>query len=274
LACSFSFLYERNFGIAFSDLNQFKVPKDLCAYGISFFDLEHNLGIFGNLIGAILGEPHRITMAYHTFCHAMSRQYRLQLQHEIDDRRVIKPTHILQNIQLICFHWFSVKRARFPPTDPNFLDIWQRIALAMYHTPLLPQPLYFLIHPHHQAPKLPGSASTSTALTGALTDVTNEASVAGSLISGVTGATGLSSCKTVQSSRVGALVTNESTDSHLLSHIPFNKKIKDIIGTTQPLTTEAEDPLCLSYHVKGACYSNCQRQKKHAHVLTHIKRNA
>jgi len=107
LAWTFGLLYERNFCIAFSDLVQFKVSKDLQSYPVSFIDLESNLSIFGNLLGAILGETHPLTTSYWTFWNAMMHQYRIQIQQEIDVRRVIKLVHILHNIQLICFHWFS-----------------------------------------------------------------------------------------------------------------------------------------------------------------------
>ena len=122
--------------------------------------------------------------------------------------------------------------------NPNFIDIWNRITLATYITPLLPQPLYLFINPQSTQSKTPGSAAT--ALTAALTEVTDDASTAGSMISGLTGATGLTGRKT-QLYRAGSLITNENPDAH---------------------------PLYLSFHVKGACFSNYHCSKNHAHILT------
>jgi hypothetical protein len=53
LSCYFGLMYECNFGITFADLDQFKVPKELRSFPLSFFDLECKLGLFGNLVSAI-----------------------------------------------------------------------------------------------------------------------------------------------------------------------------------------------------------------------------
>jgi hypothetical protein len=134
----------------------------------------------------------------------------------------------MRNVQLICFQWFAAKRARIAPPEPNFIDILHRIALASYSTPLLPQPLYLLVNPK-PTPKSSGSNAMAPTQT---------------------------------------LVTNDTPDSHLLSLIPFNRKLKDIIGTTQPPMTDTNDPICLSFHAKGACFSNCRQAKNHAHILS------
>ena len=43
LSRSFGLLFERELGVAFNDLAQFKVPKELRSYPINYFDLEQNL---------------------------------------------------------------------------------------------------------------------------------------------------------------------------------------------------------------------------------------
>ncbi len=40
---------------------------------------------------------------------SLSERFRQLLQHKIEVPHVIKPVHILRNIQLICFHWFAAK---------------------------------------------------------------------------------------------------------------------------------------------------------------------
>jgi len=259
LSRNFGLMYERDYGITFADLEHFKMPKDLRSFPLSFFDLERNLGLFGNLISAILGTQHPITTQYRTFWNALNRQYRLQVQQEIDVTRYIKPVHILRNIQLICVQWFASARARVPPMTPNFLEIWQRIALGTYTTPKLPPNLYHLVNPRNPTKPLPSSSGT------AVTEITDDASLANSAISGLTGATGLTG---VSGGRSSSMIVNPNSDSHLLSLIPFNKKLKEIIGTSQPPLTDKQEPICLSYHVKGACYSNCRRKKNHSHALT------
>jgi hypothetical protein len=67
LSRSFSLLFEREMGVSFNDLAQFKVPKELRFFPLNYLDLEQNLGIFGNLIGTILGENHPITRNFRVF---------------------------------------------------------------------------------------------------------------------------------------------------------------------------------------------------------------
>jgi hypothetical protein len=64
------------------------------------------------------------------------------------------------------------------------------------------------------------------------------------------------------------LVVNESPDPNLLTLIPFNRRIKDLMGNTAPPTTDSGAPICLSFHAKGGCYSNCRRKANHSHTLT------
>lgn len=61
LARLFNLLYEFDFSVAFNDLEKFKPPKELHSYPVSFFEMEHNLGLIGNLLLAILGVPHLLT---------------------------------------------------------------------------------------------------------------------------------------------------------------------------------------------------------------------
>jgi hypothetical protein len=73
--------------------------------------------------------------------------------------------------------------------------------------------------------------------------------------------------RTTRQSNQTTLIVNEHSDPQLMALIPFNKKLKDIIGTTQPPLTDTGDQICLSYHAKGGCYPNCRRRQNHNHVL-------
>jgi hypothetical protein len=61
LARNYTMLAERDFGLHYSDLANFKVPKDIRSHPITFFELEKSLGLFGNLISVVLGQGHPIT---------------------------------------------------------------------------------------------------------------------------------------------------------------------------------------------------------------------
>jgi hypothetical protein len=270
LARSYAILYERDHGVSLADLAQLKVPKDLRSFPTSFYDLERNLGILGNLIGAVLGNTHPITVAYRPFWTSFTKRYRDRLLNEIDGTKVIKPVHILRTIQLACFDWFDAKRTRVVPENPNFLDIWKRISLNAYTLPSLPPALYYQVYPKLQllrhAPNTPISGasqgSTSSAPTGATTDDSTTASP----MSGITSATGLTGA-TTRTLRSTTMVINENPDRHLLSLVPFNRKLKDLMGDTYPPNTDAGQQICLSFHVKGACYSNCRRKPTHGMTL-------
>jgi hypothetical protein len=141
LARTYGLLYERDHGVSFSDLSQFKVPKDLRSYPSSFFDLEQSLGLFGNLLGAMLGNAHPLTVAYRPFWESFTKCYRDRLLSEIDGNKVMKSVHILRSIQLTVYDWFDAKRTRVPPHTPVFTDIWKRIGLNAYTLPNLPPSL-------------------------------------------------------------------------------------------------------------------------------------
>jgi len=168
LARSYGLLYERDHGVSLSDLAQLKVPKDLRSYPSNFYDLERSLGLFGNLLGAILGNTHPLTVAYRPFWTAFIKRYRDRLINEIDGNRAIKPVHILQSIQLICYDWFDAKRTRTPPNTPDFTGIWKRIGLKAYNLPQLPPALYFMIYPKSNLLKSPPSSISGSQPSGQL----------------------------------------------------------------------------------------------------------
>jgi hypothetical protein len=272
LAHSYGLLYERDHGVSLSDLAQLKVP-DLQSYPSNFYDLERNLGLFRNLLGAILGNTHPLMVAYRPFWTAFVKRYRDRLINEIDGSRAIKPVHILGSIQLICYDWFDAKRTRTPLDTPDFTDVWKRIGLKAYNLPQLPPALYFIFYPKSNLLKLPPSIKSGTQPSGSATTpaslISTEGSVASgvSALTGVTGATGATGL-----SRAGTMVVNESPDPHLLALVPFNKKLKDIIGDSQSPSTDAGEVICMSYHVEGGCFTNCCCKQMHGNSLSMDKK--
>jgi hypothetical protein len=270
LARSYGLLYERDYGVSFADLSQLKVPKDLRSYPTTFYDLERSLGLYGNVLGAILGETHPLTTAYRPFWEAFNRRYRDRLIGELEGTKTIKPVHILRNIQLKTYDWFDAKRTRTTPDTPNFLAIWQRIGLNEYNLPNLPPSLYYLIYPRTTLLKPP--PSDKSVITPSITETDASSTVSGvSALTGATGATG--SGTRTGFSRAGDMVVNESPDPHLLGLVPFNKKLKDIIGNTQSPANDAGEIICLSYHVKGGCFTNCRRKNTHGTTLSFAEKS-
>jgi hypothetical protein len=245
------------------------VPKELRSYPLTYLDLEQNLGIFGNLLGTVLGEGHPLTANYRLFWTALTKQYRPHVRQQIESHRTaLKPVHILRSIQMMCYDWFDAKRSAVTPDTPNFTQILRQMGLGCYVIPLLRLPLYQMVTGTGRHLPPPGNQGPPN-LTGTITS--DDASTVGGLstttgLSGLTGTTSLTGL--TQGTGRNALVVNEHADSHLASLIPFNRKLKDIIGSTQPPTTDGGDPICLSYDVKGGCYSTCRHKANHNHVLT------
>lgn len=277
LARSYSLLYERDHGVSLADLAQLKLPKDLRSFPSSFFDLERNLGLFGNLLGALLGNAHPLTQAYRPFWTSFTKRYRDRLLSEIDGHRVIKPVHILRSVQLLCWDWFDAKRSRVPPDEPNFSDIWKRIGLNSYTLPQLPPTLYSIVYPRtnllRPPPTHPSPTGASTQSSHGTTPTmacTDESTVQ-SGVSNITGTTGLTGQTglSLRTPRTSSMVINENPDRHLLSLIPFNRKLRELMGLTTPPDTDSGQQICLSFHARGACYSNCRRKQTHGITLNH-----
>jgi hypothetical protein len=64
------------------------------------------------------------------------------------------------------------------------------------------------------------------------------------------------------------MVVNENPDPHLISLVPFNKKLKDIMGNTQSPSTDTGEIICLSFHAKGGCFTNFRRKSTHGITLS------
>jgi hypothetical protein len=265
LARSYSVMVEQDLGISYTDLDRFKLPKDLRAHPSNHFELEKSLGIFGNRLGTILGERHPLTMHYRDFWKTYSSEFKGRFHHVIDIRRVIKPVHILRSLQLVVFKWFSTKKLHRAPADPPLLDILDRLSLHLYTNPTLPPALYQAVYQKNQkTPLIPGQN----------TIVSDDASTT-SAVSALTSATGLTGTSryTSTTSRYDPAVTNPHPDPNLQALLPATVRIKDLLGTDKAPKNEANSPMCLSYHIRGICFANCRRLRDHDRPLTVADKN-
>jgi len=146
VARTYALLAERDFGLSYSDLANFNIPKELRGHPVTFYELEKRLGMFSNLLHVILGGQHTLTTNFCLFWDSFTKLYCNQLHFEINDRHIIKPVHILQSVQLICFHWFTAKKNSVTPPVPQLQDILVHISLATFQNPTLPHALYQLNH--------------------------------------------------------------------------------------------------------------------------------
>jgi hypothetical protein len=162
-----------------ADLEALK-SKEVLSIPLTYFELEHNLGMFGNLLGTVLGSAHQLTTTYHAFWTRLSQGYRMELQQVIDNKGYIKPAHLLRSIQLVCYNWFSQKRHHLAPTPPDFAGILQNIILNTYILPHLPPPLYKLAYPRPATTIVPDLlALTDASQSGSGSSTSNASTVSG-----------------------------------------------------------------------------------------------
>jgi hypothetical protein len=77
-----------------SDLEALKA-KEVASILLNYFELECNLGMFGTLLGTVLGNQHALTTAYQAFWVLLSQGFHNEIQHVIDLKGYVKPAHIL-----------------------------------------------------------------------------------------------------------------------------------------------------------------------------------
>jgi hypothetical protein len=258
LARQYGLLHEGEHSVTLSDLQALEA-KEVRSVPLTYYDLEQTLGMFGNLLEVVLGGPHPLTTAYRNFWQLLTRSMRNNLQMAIDNTGRIKPAHILRSVQLICHQWFERKRAHMSPPTPPFLDILDSIALYTYVLPHLPTALFRLAFPQPTKTVLP-APSTFSVVTPVPSLTTSDASV----VSGLTSGSRLSnSTERTGSGGRGTFVANLQPDSTLIQLIPGNIRLKDLIGVASVPTAEDGTSLCMSYHLRNGCWSNCARRATH-----------
>ncbi len=160
----------------------------------------------------------------------------------------VKPTHILCSIQLICYNWFSNKRARLQPPPPDFASTIHNITMQVYVLPHLPPALYQLAYPKLLKPTVPGSAlSVNMATTSHTSTGNNQLNITGdtSIISGLTQNTSRSPnefssrCEHTTAPSSQHLSKdphgNRSTpeDGRWIWHVPFRQLVEWLLGDMQ-----------------------------------------
>jgi hypothetical protein len=133
----------------------------------------------------------------------------------------------------------------------------------MYHNPNLPPALYQLVTPKPSPKSIlidTGKSTTSddaaTAATGLSTLTSSRTTLGSQQPSGAA------------SSRSGTFIKNPNVDTALQSLLPTGIKITDLVGSDAVTTGDDNHPRCLSYHIRGGCFSNCRRRENHEKQLS------
>jgi hypothetical protein len=134
--------------------------------------------------------------------------------------------------------------------------------------PHLPPALYALAYPKKHTPLVSGSIPDLIASGSASGSSSgSNPAVSHSDASTVSGLTTPTPTKPPPSGR-GAYMANLTPIASLTALDRPNVKIKDLIGTTTPPKTADGTEMCLSFHLRGGCWSNCRRAANHTSVLT------
>jgi hypothetical protein len=241
---------------------------------LTYFELERNLGMFGNLLRTVLGTNHILTSKYREFWVMLSQGYRMELQQIIDNRRYIKPAHLLRSIQLQCYNWFYQRRARLSPATPDFTTMLHNIVLNTFVLPHLPPVLYKLAYPKvslgSATPSLAGSSISQDSTPSSSVSGASNASSAASITSGISGLT----MPTMGDGRQrGTHFANVNPDNRLVQLVPPGVKLRDLMGSDHPPALDNGQQMCLSFLLRGGCWSTCRRATSHTHSLNDNERN-
>jgi len=139
--------------------------------------------------------------------------------------------------------------------------------MQIYVLPHLPPPLYALAYPKKTHPSsdgsipglIPGGSASGSSNSGSSAGLSSDAST----ISGITTPT----IKPPPSGR-GSYITNLQPNATITAQDKPNIKLKDIISNAPPPKMDDGNELCLSYHLRGGCWSNCRRASTHAQTLS------
>jgi hypothetical protein len=267
LARTYGLLTGGEQSLLLSDLEVLKA-KEIQSIPLTYFELERNLGMFGNLLGTVLGSTHILTTRYREFWVMLSQGYRLEIQQIIDNKRYIKPAHFLRSMQLQCFNWFYQKRARLPPVHPDFTTMLHNMVLNTYILPHLPPSLYKLVYP--KQPSTSGTPSlTSTQHSSSSSATITLRSMVSSLGNTITSSpSGLTIPTETNTRQRGTHYANINPDTTLLQLIQPGTKVRNLIGDTPPPLLDNGQQPCLSYLLRGGCWSTCRRAATNGHILT------
>jgi hypothetical protein len=248
--------------LLYADLETIK-KKSFRSLPLTYFELEKALGLFGNLLGTVLGDAHPITIAFRAFWEKLIHSLRDELQTKLDAKGHIKPAHILRSIQLDMHAYFEDTRRQVEPVVPDFVGILHRIRNHTYILPRLPPPLYAALNPKAGGLTLSqGSVATqSTPTTWGSSDVST---ISGTVPSFVAGSQAPSLTGTAPT---GTFVPNLQSDDTISTLVPKEIKLRELIGRDVEPLSDSNRTMCLSYHLRPGCWSNCKRAYDHR-VLT------
>jgi hypothetical protein len=266
-------LYQNDVGFNLQDLDALQ-KRELKMVPITYFDLEKTLGLLGNLFGVVLGDAHTLTTHYRLFWELLSRNLRDDIRDLIDIQISLRPAHLLRSVQLVIHSWFSTRRLNLAPPTPSFMDILLRIQTASYQLPGLPgiyHELTYATKPQQQPAFLtPPTSISSNSMSGS----SDLSTLSGSLHPGqLTGASGLRPTAPSTTQGRNTFVRNAEPDTTLQAMIPSHLQLRNVIQSDPVPLNDMNQPMCLSYHLRRGCWSQCKRAADHNKKLSGAERH-
>jgi hypothetical protein len=185
---------------------------------------------------------------------------------QIDIQLSIQPTHLLHSIQLITLAWFASCRLNVQPMTPNFVDILLCIQMASYQLPSLPGVYHDLTY----SVKPATTVSTPTTTSSGGTTASNLSTITG-LSRHTPGGpqppplvdTALKGCN--------IFVRNADPDAALQALVPAHIQPRNVIKNDQVPLNDAQLPMCLSFHLRRGCWSQCKCAHDHNRQLSALE---
>jgi len=241
--------------------------KEVKSVPLTYWELEQTLGMFGNLSAVLLGTAHPVVTAFQEMWNLMRSSIREDLHSALEHRGYVKPTHILRSVQLIMYTWFSHRRAKLTPPPPDFKVIIHQILMQVYVLPMLPLPLYQLAYPK-RLNSGQGTVATASLSSSGTASASVATSSSGSTVSGLTTASGNPTNLNTPGGSRGARIANLAPIPALVNLVPSSTKLRDLMGSTAPPLLDNGREMCLSYLLRGGCWSNCRRIDQHIPTLS------
>jgi PAS domain-containing protein len=272
LARLYGYLQSGEASISLADLETLQA-KEVRSVPLTYWELEKALGAFGNLTGVVLGDTHPLSIAYRAMWTLIQSTLRDDLHAAIEYRAYVKPTHVLLSIQLAFYHWFAYRRSRLTPPAPDLAAMIHQILMQVYVLPHLPPALYTLAYPKRSAPhNTSGDASVpGIVATGSASNSSSSGAHSSDGASTISGLTGSSAATLIPPGGRGAYISNLAPLASIKALDKPNVKLRDLIGTTSPPKMTDGTEMCLSYHLRGGCWSNCRRAKHHGMPLSPVE---
>jgi hypothetical protein len=215
------------------------------------------------LWAVILGDDHPFTLAYGSFLQSYSaREYSYQTRLKALDTSAPLPALLLRYVQLrMVTYWRKAVNYRSLPPPPNFEEVLDK--LEMHDRNWIPQLPYKYWKPLVK-PIPDGSLSGSTTVSGLTAASTSRGSGGGGGITSGPSGSGKSLDRSKQTPAKSPAVA--ACFAPYTEHIQATTIKAAMTKGGTPPTVERNgraQPVCLSYHLKGECWSGCARADDH-----------